>query len=170
MRRLGVAALLLALVAAATYLAGERNEVVVLRTFDAEGTAHATKMWIIDVGDTPWVRVARPDRAWYRRILAEPRVELLRGGRVEARVARPNADPTVARAVDEAFAEKYGAADAWYGLLLRRDSVPIRLDPAPPDPARAQPGGAHPGAPDPAAAPAPAEAPSEAAPVAAPPG
>ena len=31
-----------------------------------------------------------------------------------------------------AFAEKYGLVDAWYGLLLRRSPVPVRLVPAQP--------------------------------------
>lgn len=130
MRRLGVIALAsLLIVALATYLAGEQTEVAVLRTFDAGGAVHETKMWVIDVGDLPWVRVANPRRAWYQRLVAEPRVELVRGGRVEARIARPSADPTVRRAVDEAFAEKYGLVDAWYGLLVRRGAVPVRLEP-----------------------------------------
>ena len=30
-----------------------------------------------------------------------------------------------------AIAAKYGLTDAWYGALLRRSPVPIRLDPAP---------------------------------------
>jgi hypothetical protein len=117
----------------------------VLRTFDAAGAAHETKLWVIDVGDTPWVRVANPTRGWYQRLLAEPRVELVRGGRVEARVARPSADSTVRRAVDEAFAEKYGLVDAWYGLLLRRGAVPVRLEPAETTTATAPPGAGPPG-------------------------
>jgi hypothetical protein len=134
MRRLLAFALLgLAVVTAATWLAGEQTELAVLRTFDGAGAPHDTKVWVIDVGDTPWVRVANPDRAWYRRLLAEPRVELWRGGRSELRLARPSHDSTVGRAVDEAFAEKYGPVDAWYGVLLRRDPVPIRLEPAPDD-------------------------------------
>ena len=30
---------------------------------------------------------------------------------------------------DAAFAGKYGLADTWYGALLRRSPIPIRLDP-----------------------------------------
>jgi hypothetical protein len=132
-RSLALLLLALGVVALATWLAGEQTEVAVLRTFDAAGAPHDTKLWVIDVGDTPWVRVASRSRAWYQRLLAEPRVELVRGGRSEARLARPSHDETVGRAVDEAFAEKYGPIDAWYGVLLRRDSVPIRLEPAAPD-------------------------------------
>jgi len=32
--------------------------------------------------------------------------------------------------IDQRFREKYGVVDWWYGLLLRRDPVPVRLDPA----------------------------------------
>ncbi|HEX2486498.1 MAG TPA: hypothetical protein VHQ66_14405, partial [Myxococcota bacterium] len=98
-------------------------------TFDATGAPHDTKLWVIEVGGTPWVRVANPSRDWYQRLLAEPHVELVRRGHSEPRVARPSHDDTVRRAVDEAFAQKYGPVDALYGVLVRRDAVPIRLEP-----------------------------------------
>jgi hypothetical protein len=38
----------------------------------------------------------------------------------------------LARAViDRRFREKYGWVDWWYGVLLRRHAIAIRLDPAP---------------------------------------
>jgi hypothetical protein len=123
---IGVAAALV-LAAAGTYLAGEQTEVVVLRTFDAEGAAHDTKMWIVDALGSPFVRVANPERGWYRRLLAEPRVELVRGGRTFSMTAQPEQAPSVREAVDSAFAAKYGRVDTWYGLLLRRGPVPVRL-------------------------------------------
>lgn len=119
---------ILALVGAGTYLAGEQTDVVVLRTFDAGGAPHETKRWVVDLEGAPWVRVANPRRVWYRRRLAHPRVELVRGGETQARVARPDATPAARAAVDAAFAAKYGRVDAWYGLLLRRNPVPIRLN------------------------------------------
>jgi hypothetical protein len=122
---------LVAILALGTYLAGERTEVVVLRTFDAEGAPHETKMWVVDRDGAPWVRVANPERDWYRRLQADPRVELVRGGRVLALRAEPDPSPATRAAVDAAFAAKYGLTDAWYGWLLRRGAVPIRL--APPD-------------------------------------
>jgi hypothetical protein len=30
-----------------------------------------------------------------------------------------------------AFREKYGRTDWWYGVLLRRHPIPVRLDPDP---------------------------------------
>jgi hypothetical protein len=58
MRRtlLVVLGILLAL-AVGTYLAGEQTEVVVLRTFDAQGTVHETRMWAVDHQGAVWVRL-----------------------------------------------------------------------------------------------------------------
>lgn len=118
-----------ALIVAATWLAGEQTEVVVLHTRDERGAEFATKMWVVDLGDVTWVRVANPRRAWYQRLVANPRIELERGGKLEACLAIPDSSPEARLAVDEAFAEKYGLVDRWYGLLVRRDAVPIRLVP-----------------------------------------
>jgi Uncharacterized protein conserved in bacteria (DUF2255) len=123
-----------ALIVAVTYLAGEQTEVVVLHTRDERGADFATKMWVVDLGDVTWVRVANPRRAWYRRLLENPRVELERRGRLDARLAIPDLSPEARLDVDEAFAEKYGLVDRWYGLLVRRDPVPIRLIPQPAQP------------------------------------
>jgi hypothetical protein len=79
------------------------------------------------VAGQPWVRVANPERAWYRRLLANPDVALVREGRAERYVAEPQAGPAAAAALDAAFRTKYGFADWWYGVLLRRDAVPVRL-------------------------------------------
>ena len=110
-----------------SYLAGERVEVVRLHTRDSMGKEFTTKLWVVDLGDVTWIRVAQPQRAWYLRLLANPRVELERGGRLEARLAIPEPSPETTRTVDEAFAAKYGWVDRWYGLLTRKHAVPIRL-------------------------------------------
>jgi len=122
-----------AVIVLGTYVAGEQIEVVQLRTHDETGKEWTTKMWVVDVGDVTWIRVANPRRGWYRRLLANPRVELERGGRVEPRLAIPDASPEAADTVDEAFAAKYGLVDRWYGLLARHDPVPIRLVPVEPE-------------------------------------
>jgi hypothetical protein len=129
-RILGIALGVLVALAVATYVAGEQTEVVVLRTFDADG-AHETKMWAVEHDGTPWVRVANPKRLWYQRLLAQPQVELLRNGTTQAVVAEPHREPEVRAAVDAAFRAKYGVVDWWYGVLLRRDPVPVRLIPTP---------------------------------------
>jgi hypothetical protein len=127
---LWIVGLLLAL-GIATYVAGEQTEVVVLRSFDADGKAHDTKVWAVDHDGAVWVRVANPRRGWFTRLLAQPRAELVRNGATQAVVAEPNEQPEVRAAVDAAFRAKYGVVDWWYGVLLRRDPVPVRLQPKP---------------------------------------
>ena len=34
-------------------------------------------------------------------------------------------------AIDRLFREKYGIVDGWYGVLLRRHALPVRLEPVP---------------------------------------
>ena len=113
----------------ATYVAGEQTEVARLTTRDEQGKEWVTKMWVADVEGIPWVRVANPTRGWYLRLLANPSVRLERGGRSEPRIAVPDDSPEAHAIVDEVFAQKYGWVDAWYGLLVRRDPIPIRLNP-----------------------------------------
>jgi hypothetical protein len=45
-----------------TYVAGEQTEVVVVRSFDADGVPHDTKVWTVDLAGDVWVRVANPRR------------------------------------------------------------------------------------------------------------
>jgi hypothetical protein len=47
-------------------------------------------------------------------------------------LARPDDSPAASAAVDGAFRAKYGLVDWWFGLLLRRQPLPVRLDSAPP--------------------------------------
>ena len=129
MRKLGLALLvLLFALGLGTYVAGEQTEVVVVRSFDADGAPHETKVWAVDYEGDVFVRVANPQRGWFQRLTATPRAELVRGGRTQAVIAEP--EPEAHAAVDRAFRAKYGAVDWWYGLLLRRDPVPVRLRPA----------------------------------------
>jgi hypothetical protein len=121
---------LLAVAGLATFVAGEQIEVVVLRTYDAEGVSFDTKLWVVDQEETPWVRVANPERHWYQRLLANPRAELIRSQRTTAVVAVPRDTPEARASIDRLFREKYGLVDWWYGVLLRRGQIPIRLDPA----------------------------------------
>ncbi len=122
-----------ALVVLGTYVAGEQVEVVLLHTRDAAGKEFTTRLWVVDLADVTWVRVANPQRAWYLRLLANPRVEIERGGRLEARLAIPESSPETVLTVDEAFTAKYGLVDRWYGLLTRKHAVPIRLVPIDPE-------------------------------------
>ena len=114
-----------------TYLAGERTEIAVLRTLDAGGQPHETKLWVVDLDGATWVRVARPERAWFARLQANPEVEIVRhGGAPQTMRATPDPSPATRARLDAAFRAKYGLTDWWYGVLLRHDPVPVRLTPA----------------------------------------
>ncbi len=117
------------LIGLGTWLAGERTEVAELRTFDAAGRPHDTKLWIVDLEGRPWVRIARLGRSWGEQLRANPEVELTRGDVTTLCRAVIVADEAEWRAVDRAFAAKYGWVDWWYGLVLRSEPVPVRLDP-----------------------------------------
>ena len=116
-----------------TWLAGDRLEVVLLRTLDGEGHPHDTKLWIVDHEGQPWVRAARPTLGWVRRIRSNPRVELVRGGETRPYTAVIVDSPEQKLAIDSAIEAKYGLIDRWYEFLVRHQTV-IRLDPdgAPP--------------------------------------
>jgi Uncharacterized protein conserved in bacteria (DUF2255) len=136
-RRTRIALLILVVlagVAAATYVAGEQTEVVVIRTRDGDGATHETKVWAVDHDGVPWVRVANPQRLWYQRLSGDPHAVLIRRGVEQAVIARPQDSDEMRAVLDQRFREKYGIVDWWYGVLLRRHAIPVRLDPAPEGP------------------------------------
>ena len=113
----------------AIMLASESGEVVTLRTRDAMGGEHATRLWVVDHAGAEWVRAGHPGKGWFKRAQASPTVELARAGAVSTRTAVAVLDPAMARSVNAAFALKYGAADwivALSGDASRR--VVVRLD------------------------------------------
>ena len=130
LRWFGITLAVLAALAVGTYVAGERTEVAVLRTVDEGGAARETKLWVVDLDGSPWVRVARPERTWFARLRNRPEVELVRHGVALPYRAIEIEDSAMRARVDAAFRDKYGLVDWWYGLLLRRDPRAIRLDPA----------------------------------------
>jgi hypothetical protein len=130
-RILGGALGLLAAAALVTFALGEAVPRGVLFTRDHAGAWVATKLWVIDLGDATWVRVARPGRSWFRRLRVDPRVELERDGVRAAYLAHPHPEPATRARIDAAFREHYGAIDWWYGVVLRSDPIPVELVPIP---------------------------------------
>jgi len=111
-------------------VAAESGEVVVLKTTDAAGATHETRLWIVDDGGQPWLRAGSDAAGWYRLLVERPEVEVVRGDATLAVHAVPE---VAARArVNELMRAKYGWADAYIALLFGRDdAVPIRLEPRP---------------------------------------
>lgn len=118
---------------AVVYLASESGEVATLRTRDASGQEHATRLWVVDQGGAEWVRTGHAEKGWFLRVVSNPQVEVERAGKTSARTAVPVRDPEVVRAVNEEFTRKYGAADWIVGLSGDPSKrIPVRLDPAQP--------------------------------------
>jgi hypothetical protein len=145
LKRVAIAAGLFAIVfGAVTWAALESAEVVVLRTFDADGTAHESRVWIADdeVGGA-WIEAAEPQKPFYLRVIARPEVELLRGGETLALRAVPFPGAEGHHRIRELLAAKYGWRDVWVGLLVDTSaSVAVRLEPAPGTPDSLSPSGA----------------------------
>ena len=113
-----------------TVAALEGPEVVVLRTMDAHGKTRETRTWIADYDGLSWVEAANPAREFYRQILENPEVELLRGKERQRFRAVPLANPEGHVLIRRLLFEKYGLADRWIGLLAdTSQSIAIRLDP-----------------------------------------
>ena len=128
----GVVAALL-LVGVATFVAGERTEVARLRSFDERGVVHETKLWVVDQPDGTWVRVARPERQWFARLRKNPEIEIIRHDAAPLKLrATPDLSTDTKLRIDRAFREKYGIVDWWYGVVLRSNPIPVRLEAAPP--------------------------------------
>jgi hypothetical protein len=80
------------------------------------------------------VRGIRPTLRWLERIRTNPRVELVRDGKTTAYTATIVETEGEKQAIDAAMAAKYGWLDRWYGVVVRHDTLPVRLDPVPEPP------------------------------------
>jgi len=111
-------------------VAAESGEVVVLRTTDAAGATHETRLWVVDDGGRTWLRAGSDAARWYRLLVERPDVEVQRGE--QTLVVRAVPDVVARERVNELMRAKYGWADAYISLLFGRDdAVPIRLEPRP---------------------------------------
>jgi hypothetical protein len=112
-----------------TFLALEGREVVVLRTFDAQGKARETRTWVADEGGYTWIEAANPERPFLLQLQANPEVELHRGGTLHHCRAGATPNPEGHRRIRRLLAAKYGWADAWVALLTdTSESLAVRLE------------------------------------------
>jgi hypothetical protein len=135
MRSVGKVGIALAIVLAVpvvaiaiSMIASESGEVVVLRTREADGAVHETRLWVVDDEGAAWLRSGSPESSWFLRLSAEPEVEMVRHGATLPMRAVPV--PQAQSRINELMLEKYGWADRYIGMLFGRDdAVPVRLDP-----------------------------------------
>lgn len=113
-----------------TWRALEGQEVVVLRTFGTGGAVRETRTWVADEDGFVWIESANADRPFYRHILGNPRVELVRGGSTGVFMAQPAPNPEGHLRIRRLLAAKYGWRDRWIGMLADTSgSIAIRLEP-----------------------------------------
>ncbi|MBI4514649.1 MAG: hypothetical protein HY699_02385 [Deltaproteobacteria bacterium] len=125
--RAALAALLL--FGALTAVALEGREVVVLRTFDQNGTARDTRTWIADAEGAAWVEAANAERPFLLQLRSNPQVELLRGGSRRRCRATVLANPDGHQRIRRLLSQKYGWADWWIGMLAdTTGSLALRLE------------------------------------------
>jgi hypothetical protein len=121
---------LFGLLAATTLVALEGEEVVVLRTFDDAGSIDDARVWVADADGDTWIEVADARKEFYRRMLANPDVEVVRNGETARYRAVPDPSRAAHDRVRMLLAKKYGLADRWIGLLVDTSgSIAVRLVP-----------------------------------------
>lgn len=128
--RIGLGLLLvLAAVAGLERYAAESGEVVVLYAHDPGGEVVETRLWVVDFEGAQYLRTGADGSGWYRRLEADPQIELVRGGRRAS--YRAVADPALSQQINALMERKYGWRDAFIGAMVggRSGSIPIRLDP-----------------------------------------
>ena len=104
---LAIVAAIVAAIAGAAFLLIETGEVIVLRNSDAAGQTFETRLWVVDHEGVPWISTGNTSKAWFVRVRANPRVELVRGGEVSCRDAVVLDDAPTRERVRGLFQEKY---------------------------------------------------------------
>ena len=114
---------------AVTLVALEGREVVVLRTFDEDGTPRQTRTWVADADGAVWIEAANPERPFLRDLQAHPDVELRRAGLAHGCRTFVMPNPDGHQHIRALLAQRYGWADRWIALLTDTSgSLAVRLE------------------------------------------
>jgi hypothetical protein len=112
-----------------TVVALEGQEVGVLRTSTLDGHLRETRTWIAEHEGALWIEAANPEREFYHHIMANPEVELRRGGEWRRCRAVPVAAPGGHDLIRGLLSRKYGWADRWIGMIAGTSrSIAIRVE------------------------------------------
>lgn len=111
----------------ALYAASEYGgETVEIETFDNRGNSFATKLWVVDIHEEPWLRSGDPESAWLQRLREEPEIVLIRDGERATLIAE--VDEYETERINYMMREKYGLADQLISLIHDEEAVvAIRL-------------------------------------------
>lgn len=85
-------------------------------------------LWVVEDQQNLWIRAETKRRLWLDLLQENPLVELTRGGYTNTYHASPLDDSDTQAYVDALFRKKYGRADQLRGIVMPRDTVPIRLE------------------------------------------
>ncbi len=112
--------------------ASESGEVVLLHSLGSDGSAHTTRIWIVeDAEGRSWIRGGKGG-GWTGRVLANGEVEIERDDERRAYQAIAVDEPETRRRISALMREKYGWGDWWISLTLfdpqREDSLAVRLE------------------------------------------
>jgi hypothetical protein len=114
-----------------TWLALESREVVVIRTRRADQGVRETRIWIAEAEGAWWLEAASPESDWYRDVLADPHIEIVRGGRTVSLLARPVPGEEGHEKIRRLLRQKYGLADVWIAMIQDGSrSVLVAVKPA----------------------------------------
>jgi hypothetical protein len=114
---------------AVSLLALEGGEVVTVRTHDTAGRTRDTRTWIADEAGGAWVEAASPERPFLHDVMADPSLDLWRGGRWQHCRAAVAQNPEGHARIRRLLADKYGWKDCWIGMLADTNrSLGLRLD------------------------------------------
>lgn len=112
----------------------DEGEIVTLVSLDSSGMEHETQLWFVRIEDVQYLRASSAKVEWLERVKVNSLITVERREVRAVFEATPSEDPRLRSEVNLAMAKKYGLADRVWGLISdRRGSVPIRLDPGPPD-------------------------------------
>jgi len=122
----------LSLDAAIGYFQPQREGTVVLRTFDSSGGSKDTVLALRDDNGQLWVESGHWFRGWYKRVLANPNVELVRDGKAARYRAEPDDSPEAVERLTRLMG-KGTSAGYWVmrAMLLWAPVRPVRLNPQP---------------------------------------
>ena len=103
------------------------REVIVLRTEEADGSWHETRLWIVDEGGFPWLHGG--NSRWMHNLRARAAVEIERDGDTSRYRAHPVSGPHPR--IDELLREKYGLADRWVRFVGAdtESTTVVRMEP-----------------------------------------
>ena len=125
---IGLVALVVLALAAIMGASELGGEVVVLRTFDGDGDASETSLWVVEDPDGAlWLRGGNPSSSWVQRLSANPEVELVRAGMTNR--YRATLEPEQRERIDRRIHEQYGIADTIVSVLHdKAEIVIVRLE------------------------------------------